>query len=78
MVVARVRMTKLDANAYGQVLQAIFSSVKQDHPSFSVGNTLLGVIVDWSDAQVKGLKEAIGESLAEKVLKGCQVCDIEK
>ena len=76
MVVARVCMTKLDANAYGQAFQAIFSSVQQDHPGFSVGNTLLGVNVDWSDAQVKGLKKAIGESLTEKVLKGCQVCVI--
>ena len=33
----------------------------------------MGIIVDWSDAQAKGLRLAIGEDMANKLLKGCQV-----
>ena len=36
-------------------------------------NNLHGLIVDWSDAQIKGLKLAVGRERAEKLLKGCKV-----
>ena len=38
----------------------------------SSGN-LRGLIVDWSDAQIKGLQLAIGNEKAEMLLKGCKV-----
>ena len=38
----------------------------------SSGN-LRGLIVDWSDAQIKGLQLAIGNDTAERLLKGCRV-----
>ena len=45
----------------------------KDQPSFKVGHTLLGVVVDWSDAQCKGLKVVVGQDLGEKLLHGCEV-----
>ena len=40
-----------------------------------MGESLLSVIVDWSDAQVNGLtlKAAIGDKLAISLLRGCKV-----
>ena len=38
----------------------------------SIGN-LRGLIVDWSDAQIKGLQLVIGNEKAEMLLKGCKV-----
>ena len=38
-----------------------------------MGGTLLGIVVDWSDAEVKGLKAAIGDELASELLRGCLV-----
>ena len=32
-----------------------------------------GIIIDWSDAEAKGLIEAVGNDVANNVLKGCIV-----
>lgn len=67
-------MNKLNALAYKHAFEAIFTKVKGDFPEFEVGKTLNGIIADWSDTQLQGLQEAIGEKKANKVVKGCQVC----
>ena len=41
--------------------------------SFQLGETLLGVITDWSDAEINGLKVAVGKHMAEQLLRGCTV-----
>ena len=73
-VVARVRMDKLNAQAYQHAFSAVFDEVKEEHPEFGVGKTLMGVITDWSDAQLKGLQAAVGDEVASRVVKGCKVC----
>ena len=73
MVVARVRMNKLDASAYSQAFKAIFGEVQKKHPDFGVGKTLKGIVADWSDTQLQGLQDAVGEEKANNVVKGCQV-----
>ena len=35
--------------------------------------TLIGIVTDWSDAEINGLKLAVGEEMATKLLKGCGV-----
>ena len=45
---------------------------KSDHPEFSPG-TLLGVVTDWSNAEIQGLGGAVGTETARKLLKGCSV-----
>jgi len=37
-----------------------FEQCKKDHPNFTVGESLVGVVVDWSDAQCNGLRLALG------------------
>ena len=37
------------------------------------GTTLTGVVTDWSDAEIRGLGEAIGRETAQALLKGCKV-----
>ena len=73
MVVARVRLNRLDTAAYTECFRTIFSAVREDHPSFAVGKTLLGIITDWSDQQYNGLAEVVGTEVAEEVVKGCRV-----
>lgn len=72
MVVARARLNHLDADAYAQCFKAIFDQVAEDHPTFKLGESLIGIIADWSDQQAKGLEKAIGEPLAQEMLKSCQ------
>ena len=73
MVVARVRNSKLTSEAYKEAFRATFSTVKADHPKFTVGKTLYGVIVECSDAQIRGMKEAVGSELAMEIIKGHQM-----
>ena len=76
VVVARVRMNKLDTLAYKHAFEAIFKQAQKQDPNFGVGKTLKGIIADWSDVQLKGLQAAVGEKTADSVVKGCQVIHI--
>jgi len=74
MVVGRVRMNLLDTDAYAQCFKALFEQVASDHPTFKVGESLTGIIADWSDQQANGLERVVGKLVATEMLKGCQVC----
>ena len=73
MVVGRVRMNKQNSGAYALAFEKMVTKCKSTRDDFEVGSTLLGVITDWSDAEINGLKQAIGKPMAEKLLKGCAV-----
>ena len=73
MIVARIRLNRLDASAYETCFGALFKRVKELHPEFSVGKTLLGILADWSDTQIKGLENVLGSDTISLVMKGCQV-----
>jgi len=73
MVVSRVRLNRLDSHAYAQCFRATFDQVTEDHPTFQPGNTLTGIIADWSDQQITGLEMVLGKPTAGNILKGCQV-----
>ena len=66
-------MNKLTAEAYREAFRAMFAAVKSDHPQFAVGKTLLGILTDWSDTQLRGIEEATSKEMAATVVKGCQV-----
>ena len=51
----------------------MFENCSAEYSEFEVGKSLKGVVIDWSDAEVAGLRGAIGEDLARKLLKGCKV-----
>ena len=51
----------------------MFDHCKENYSDFEIGKSLLAVILDWSDAEINGLKAAIGNALAMSLLKGCKV-----
>ena len=46
---ARLRLNPVDTFAYEQCFRALFETVKEDHPKFAVGVSLLGIVTEWSD-----------------------------
>ena len=72
-VVARVCLDCLIAEAYEYCFWSVFETVKTLHSQFEVGKSLLGVIFDWLDQQMKVLESAVGSDMAAKVAKGCRV-----
>ena len=54
---------------------------KADHPNFQPTEILLGIVMDWSDAEINGLKRSVGEYLSLKEVefldKNCN-CTIPK
>ncbi len=66
MVVARVRLNRIDTDAYAQCFMAIFYAVAKDHPMFKIGVSLNIIIADWSDQQANGLEIAIGKRRAAR------------
>ena len=64
---------KQGAKAYALVFRKSFAKCEEDHPTFQPGTTLTGVVTDWSDAEIRGLGEAIGRETAQALLKGCKV-----
>lgn len=73
MVVARLRLDAQIASAYALAFKKMFEKCRRYNEEFELGSTLQGIITDWSDAEISGLKMAIGKDLAEKLLKGCKV-----
>lgn len=73
MTVARVYLNKLTSDAYCKCFEAIFSAASSATTKFAVGQSLVGIITDWSDHQFAGLEKAVGKDVAESVVKGCQV-----
>ena len=71
-------MTSRSVQAYALCFMKTFEQCKKDHPNFTVGVSLVGVVVDWSDAQCNGLRLALGKELADKLLRGCEVYTLEQ
>ena len=72
-VVSRVRMNKQGHQAYCLGFKKTFHHCASNHSSFKVGESLLGIVIDWSDSEIHGLSEAVGEELAKSLLRGCRV-----
>ena len=69
--VSRIRMDKQDAIAHALAFKNssfLIAACKGKYPNFKVGETLLGIVVDWSDAEISGLGQAVGKDLATKLL----------
>jgi len=45
-----------------------FEQCKKDHPNFTVGESFVGVVVDWSDAQCNGLRNGNGGRYANTII----------
>jgi len=64
--------SRQDSETYANSIIKIFEKVSSDHPNFSNGRHLRSILVDFDDAQYKGLQR-LGEELAKKVIRGCSV-----
>ena len=54
-------MDKQDRKAYAVAFNKTFQKCQPDHPTeFELWKTLKGVVVDWSDAEINGLGQAVG------------------
>ena len=69
----RCLLSKDDADGYGIGFSKIFDITRADCSSFEVGKTLRGIVIDWSDAEASGLRKAVGATMANGLLRGCQV-----
>ena len=72
MAVARVRSNKENAHFYAIAFREIFQQCKEDNNNFDVTN-LKGIVLDWSDAERKGLETAMGKETAERLMIGCLI-----
>ena len=70
MVVTRLRLDAQSASAYALGFKKVFEKCKRFNKEFELGSTLQGIITDWSDAEISGLKMAIGNDLIIKRLQG--------
>ena len=66
----RVFINEMGAEAFRLSFYVIFTAVKTLHPKFEVGKSLHGIIMDWSDAQIKRLEKDVGQDVAANVMKG--------
>ena len=72
MVVSRIRLSQQNADAYALAFGKSFAKCKDKH-DFEPGKTLLGIVIDWCDAEINGLGKAVGKQMAVELLKGCNV-----
>ena len=52
-------------------VKKVFEKCKRFNKEFELGSTLQGIITDWSDAEISGLKMAIGNDLGQTKLIFC-------
>ena len=72
-IIARVRLSQKTAEAYALSFKKVIAKCKAACPEFEIGTTLLEIMIDWSDAEIKGLHMAVGKKQAEELLKECNV-----
>ena len=72
-VVARMQGDTENVNFYKKAFGLMFHHRQKDYAHFKVGDSLKGVIVDWSDTEAKGLRKVVRNKVADKVLKGCNI-----
>ena len=73
MVISHVRLTRQNVEAYALPFSKTFAYCKDSHEEFEVGKSLLGIVIDWCDAEINGLGKAVGRETAVKLLKGCSI-----
>ena len=63
------RKNNKSVDAYSIAFKKVFNKCND----FVVGEMLLGVVTNWLDVGINGLKLALGTETAESLLKGCHV-----
>jgi len=73
VIVGQVHLSHQNCSAHVLAFSKIFTKCGKDYPQFQLGKSLLGIITDWSDAEVNELKKIAGDSVGTQLLKGCRV-----
>ena len=73
VVINTVRLTKQDHSAYCLAFSKTFNKCSLDHSSFKPSESLFAVVTDWSDGEVHGLCEAVGEQAGQSLVRRCHV-----
>lgn len=60
------------AKAYALPFRKVIGKCKGDCPEFEIHTTLLGIMIDWSDAEIKDLQLAVGKKQVE-LPKRCKI-----
>ena len=68
--VFRIFVNKQDAIA--EVIYCVFAWVDKKDSEFNMGEKIEQIMVDFSDAEENGLKDALGSNFVKKVLRGCE------
>lgn len=71
--VGRVLVNKQDGATCAMAAKEVFLKTSKDYPVFKMGSDLEEIVVDFCDAESNGFQDAIGEYLAAKLLRGCNV-----
>ena len=53
-VVTQMRGNKEDSQIYKEAFELMFRICKLDESNFALGETLKGIIIDWSDTEARG------------------------
>lgn len=69
MVIGQVRLDKQNKEAYSLAFKKILERCSSIREDFEVGQTLLGIITDWSDAEINGLEAVVGHAKVMEILK---------
>jgi len=72
-IVGRIHLPHQTAAAYALAFFKLFTKCQSCYSNFELGRSLIGVITDWSDAEVNILKKFAGDKVAIQFLKGCRV-----
>ena len=67
IVVAHIRLDAQNSAGYALCFKKLFEKCKSSRTDFELGITLQGIVIDWSDAEIKGVRSA------GKLLKRCKV-----
>ena len=70
--VFRVFLNKQNAESISFVCRHAFQHINKEHSEFRNGEAIKQIMVNYSDAEENGLRDALGDEFVEKVLRGCK------
>lgn len=70
--VARVFLNKQDTLSMAFALKKLFTYITEHCRNFAMGRNLQQLMVDFSDAEDRAVREVLPENLVEKIFRGCK------
>ena len=67
IVVARIRLDAQYIVGYALCFKKLLEKCKSSRTYFELGIILQGTVIDWSDAEINGLKSAVGKEMTDKI-----------